>query len=1142
MIGRNEELFEQVYNITKLHAKVGVFPGITKIIFFFAIETLLIVQPLLIRQSARIAEALFYFNSAYTLLVVVLGIGMLLGKSVKLKSIFSLNMGLLLYPLDYVMLPLKLCSFIAYLRGSTAYLALSLADLLFALLLSQIQAAMLRDLNPSDKNFLSMMDSSVENWTLLLSPLKVLVLAVLADFSSDRSQQDAVMATFRVALNPVIGGFLVGIALLRRPFCQPLAEKVFTLCLLLSNLFCSLFEIMDSLTAAIKIAVFLLPASALVLLGLLEKGRFGQLSVSKENPPLQAIKDLLAQGADSTAKIHRQGQYRALLIENKQFKELLERMTSVLRQLAGPDLSSPGGLADMIMMRLPTIGNMVTPKSPMALANQRLLHGIVDHPFRPAIFGKKEDEEVVAEVKEEKKPAINLNPNLGMTAEEAMMLQISDEEIESHIIDLYLSNNKHSYHVFLRLMWMLKRRPSLLLVFTALGDLRHFNAKFRSNYLLYFAKREVEKFLLDFDIGGKKQGFLKGTKPVQHEKRTLTQQQSLKKGSVTVGTSQFQGGIGTGGVSELAQNANIKVSKKEFKYQMSRAAEEYVDLANVFHYKSSLKSLVHNIKEFSKLNREYVELITLPQQDLYHRTQLTQKLFDLDQKVRTEYEQIAGVAGDYDFQHLIPYFYHLHFNTNRHNDSERQFSEVAQKVASAQGLRQRNIKQPLNSNLINETVCLLIESQVSRFGTILDVYGKIDMLVDPSESIVGENYQIFLNDALKVYHDQVAVAMYETSLLGHHGEQLSKVKTGMVKIPFRNLLIPSHVLLKICPFAETGFKYMISIKPDFTDTRLFFSVDRLLQVDGYSSTLLNVVDEKYLASKVPLEMMMNTTYQNIVQLKQGYEHTLQVVNEPQVKSKAPKSKDNEKPPMAARARAGSTRTTNLQNLMATVGRPIENRSQTYGIEDGRSVRSRSLINSALPSGITHNLLAPTEMSKDFVHEEKVRFFAELQENNVPLSVRQLQMAATKESSKARRKSVAVITPPKATAIDKPFNDNDFVERSLKITAKYHCFMSDYAKIVGAPGHWVMYFHQHNNLFGTGSPSDVQHELGGDYSLSGNPGGHGFIHSNTPSGQKTADRDKNQAAGNSLLHNSPVNPNNSDSRFWLTKWVPASRVQ
>lgn len=1141
MIGRNEELFEQVYNLTKLHARVGLLPGLSKIIFFFLFETLLIVQPLLVRKSTRLLETLFYFNSAYTLLVIMLGVGMLLWKNVKLKSIFSLSMGMMLYPWDYVILPLKLCSFIGHLRSSTALLSLSLADFVFALLVAQVQASLFRDLNPSDKNFLSMMDSSVENWTLLLSPLKTLLLAVLTDFAADRSEQDTVLATFRLALNPVIGGFLIGIVLLRRPFCQPLTEKVFASSLLLSGLFCFLFEIMDNVTGAIKFAVFLLPPAVFVLLGLLEKGRYGRLSVSKENPPLQGIKDLLAQGADSTAKIHRQGQYRALLIENKQFKELLERMTSVLRQLAGPDLSSPGGLADMIMMRLPTLANIATPKSPMALTHQRLLHGIVEHPFRPAIFAKKEDEEIVAEVKEEKKPAIPINPNLGMSTEEAMMLQISDEEIESHIIDLYLSNSKQPYHVFLRLMWMLKRRPSLLLIFTALGDLRHFNAKFRSNYMLYFAKREVEKFLLDFDIGGKKQGFMRGSKPVQREKKAVAAQQSLKKGSVTVGTSQFQGGIGPGGISELAQNTNMKVSKKEFKYQMSRAAEEYVDLAHVFHYKSSLKTLVHNIKEFSKLNREYVELITLPQQDLYHRTQITQKLYDLDQKVRFEYQEIVGVVGDYDFQHLIPYFYHLHYNTNKHNDSERQFSEVSQKVASAQGLRQRNLKQPLNSNLINETVCLLIESQVSRFGTILDVYGKIDMLIDPSESIVGENYQIFLNDSLKVYHDQVTIAMYETSLLGHHGEQLSKVKTGMVKIPFRNLLIPSHVLLKICPFAGTGFKYMISIKPDFTDTRLFFSVDRLLQVDGYSSTLLNVVDEKYLATKVPLEMMMNTTYQNILQLKQGYEQTLHVTNEPQAKSKAIKSKEHEKPPIAARARAGSTRTTNLQNLMATVGRPIENRSQTYGIEDGRSVRSRSLINSALPSGITHNLLAPTEMSKDFVHEEKVRFFAELQDNG-PLSVRLMQAAGPKESPKARRKSVAVVTPPKASTPDKPFNDNDFIERSLKITAKYHCFLSDYAKIVGAQGHWVMYFHQQNNLFGSSPFSDAQQEFGGDYSLSGNPGGQGLIHSNTPSGQKTADRDKTQAAGNSQLHNSPANPNNSDSRSFLTQWVRVFREQ
>lgn len=1135
MIGRNEQLFEHVYLLMRVHSKVGLIPGLIKMLFFFTVHMLLILQPTALRKSEKLNNTLLYFNAAYSALVIVCLITLVLGRESRHKKLVAMFVAVLLYPWDYVMLPLKVCSFISHLQGDAVLMFVMLADVLFAGVLTQIHASLLRDLNPSDANFLSMLDTSLENWLFLLAPLQVIILAFIADLSPTRSTQEAILTWFRMALSPLLGGFLLGLMLLRRPFCHPIVERVFACSLLFSFGVCTLFEIFDTFSGMVRCSLFIIPVGVFILLKCLDKQRFGRLSVSTDNPPITDIKDLLAQGLDSTAKIFRQGQYRALLINNKQFKELLERMTSVLRQLAGPDLSTPGGLADMIMMRLPTLANISIPKSPISLANQKLLHNIAEHPLRPTILANKQEEEIVPEQKEDKKPQVQLQSNLAMSPEEAMMLQISDEEIESHIIDLYLSNSKKPYHIFLRLMWMIRRRPSLVLIFTALAELKQFNAKFRSNYLLYFAKREVEAFLLNFDVAGKKQSFSRITKLLGKERKPLVSQQSLKKGSVTVGTSQFQGGFGTAGISEFVQTANTRAGKKEFKYQMARAAEEYVDLAHVFYYKNTLKKLVHDIKEFSKLNREYVELITLPQQDLYHRTRISRSLYELDIEIQSEYQDLLTVSGDYEFQHLIPYYYHLHYNTNRHNSSERQFSEVSQKVASVQGLRQRNLKQPLNSNLINETVCLLIESQISRFGTIIEAYGKINMLMDTNDSLIGQSYQIFMNDSMKQMHDQVTVGLYESPLLGHHGEQLTKVKTGMVKVPFRNLLVPSHVLLKLCPFSDTGFKFIVSVKPDFTDNRLFFSVDRQLQVDGYSLTLLNLVEERYLAPKVPLELMMNTTYQNILQVKQGYEQHIyqQHDAEAKLRQKTGKTEKQERPPLAARARAGSTRTTNLQNLIAAGGRPIENRSQTYGMEDGRSARSRSLINSALPSGITHNLLAPTEVSKDFVQEEKVRFFAEVQED-VPASVRLMQAQQLKESKQSRRKSVAIPVAPKIANLDKPYNESEFIERSLKITAKYHSFVSDYARMVGVQGHWVMHFHQQNNMFGTSPFSlDAHQDQGAEYSLSGNPGGQGLIHSNTPSGQKTLDRDKGQTAGNSHLHNSPVNPNNSDSSRCLT---------
>ena len=263
-------------------------------------------------------------------------------------------------------------------------------------------------------------------------------------------------------------------------------------------------------------------------------------------------------------------------------------------------------------------------------------------------------------------------------------------------------------------------------------------------------------------------------------------------------------------------------------------------------------------------------------------------------------------------------------------------------------VQSNHIKKISNVNYLNECVLMTLDSQRSKFGTVLDIYGKTEMILDDPLELLGASYTVFMNESLKVFHEQLTTSIFDDNLNTPDSFNMSMSRPGFIKVPFRSIILPSMVKVRICPFHKSHFKFVVALKPDFADDKLYIAFDDLLRVDCYSSTFLPIIKEEYLRNSLPLQMLSSNVYALIT----NYAHLESDVG----KSKLAKDRLSKK-------RFASK---------SPIRHQLENKTANFFIEDAKS--NRSVLNSIHNSGGRSDNPTHSDMTREIVLDERLHFF------------------------------------------------------------------------------------------------------------------------------------------------------------------------
>ena len=983
-------IFEVVTQVNGISDKLGV----GKLLAFHLMDLSMVLLDAQFTLSRSTTVVAVYFHLGFTALVLAVG---LLGLALGTDGFARYLIAGTLYPVDYVITQLKLYTLVllfARSQGQVWQRYALLFDYFLFFLLTHTIVGFLRSWIPNKSHFHSVIRSPYEHALFAVVPLRVVMIELIP-------QDSSIGKALRVAIVAATTLVLCYLFVLHKPFFNKLAEVVHVNAVMLTGIFAVTCMLSGDKKVDRGLPVVVMCAPFVVYYFNLKLNMQADLKIiGGQACGLWEIKDLLVgEGANSIHSLKRLGKFRSYFVSTKKLSMALAENLPLLNlnfdiqptkaddkePQATNTTAAPLTSLNIITAETPRNGQARGIKQrsqPPPLPQQKENPG-TNFPLQSQVSQKQEadhgSDDFISNIK-----LFTKNKRLGVLSGSSDRDAEKKQEaakIEELLIDSYLgedpSTQGDSYRCFLKLVWAINKQFSLFKIFKLLSHLKFQSSKFGSKYLYLVAKKEVEKKLQTLDLN-------------QHFRtRRLKSIKELSKRAN----------------KKFSESENDKLKRQELSRQVRHCSQEVVDLLYPFLYKEQMEAISRDISRFSILNMDYLEQIAHFHQNLKKRLSLCNQMYVLDEAVCRKYDEFESFCNSADFQHLIPYYYHCFYNVNRHETTEGLRKRIRDRYAKMREDLLRRNKSIANSNIINDSVVLMIESHRSRHGIISDVYGKSQMFIEDLNEIIGGSYELFMTESLARLHQYIRDFVYHEPMGQMMGFELTVQRKGLIKVPFRNLVLPSIVLVKVCPDMKHDFKFLVAIKPMIHDSsNLYICVSAANQIEGYSAGFLSHFPEHYLTAGLSLEKVCPSLHQEIRQLRP----------ESQI---PPYLRYKDKRPPQVRHRSSMSRNTQIRSFN-------ENKLATF-LSDGAS--STNLQQNSPPfqgneeedkEEITQNeafKLFSSEQEDTFVERKfkivaKKHYFAahrfEIREGSLPFGFWFLFLTSNKETDGAEHRGVA----------------------------------------------------------------------------------------------------------------------------------------
>ena len=368
-------------------------------------------------------------------------------------------------------------------------------------------------------------------------------------------------------------------------------------------------------------------------------------------------------------------------------------------------------------------------------------------------------------------------------------LDIKDvyNDIDSLILNEFIKNrNRSIYSHMMKILWMLDNRIVLSEILRGLTEMAGKTTSFKSKFMYFYTKNQIEKTL---------KGYYYHRDLYFHKK------------------------------NEMRTKKVIKIE-----HELQKINEIGVDLSYAFFYKEKLKEMVDLIEAFIKLNRKYMSLLRAQSKSLKELNETCLLLYNLKIEIGYAFDRLHSRTRNVEILHLTPYFYFLSKCINLHRSASKVFKEYKQRVINKKNLIDEKSMVINDVNLFHQSVMLMIESQKKGFGTILDVYGNTKYLhISPLE-LKSKHMDCLIMESHRTAHSSSCRNFNNRTITPLLGDMIST----FVKLPDKDYVLKASINIKIIPYAYSDFKFIVGIKFNRLDSRMYILLDKNNNIDSFS--------------------------------------------------------------------------------------------------------------------------------------------------------------------------------------------------------------------------------------------------------------------------------------------------------------------
>lgn len=376
-------------------------------------------------------------------------------------------------------------------------------------------------------------------------------------------------------------------------------------------------------------------------------------------------------------------------------------------------------------------------------------------------------------------------------------------KIHSQVLNDFIKNSHGStYSHLLKIIWMLDNQTILHEVLRSLRRMLERGKSFKEKFMYRYAKRIIQNRFKDYYFH-KEMNFKTDS---LEEKNIIKIEQELKK------------------INEVG-----------------------VDLAYAFRYRDGIEEMVRLIQEFTEENKGYIKLLETQTKLLKELNTISSKLYALKGKIEFAFDRLHSQTRNVHAVHLTPYFYFLVKNVNLHRSASKIFKIYKQRMLNKKNLVDEKLMILKDVNLFSQSLIFMIESKAKDFGKILEVYGDSKYLkVNPNE-LKNTHMDSLIMESQRGPHTRSCEIFNEGVISPIIGDTVK----SFIKLPTKNLVLPVTYNIKIIPYEETDFKFVVGVKYNRSDSKMYILLDQANRIDSFSYNMKHIFrkGENFLDSK-----------------------------------------------------------------------------------------------------------------------------------------------------------------------------------------------------------------------------------------------------------------------------------------------------
>lgn len=395
-------------------------------------------------------------------------------------------------------------------------------------------------------------------------------------------------------------------------------------------------------------------------------------------------------------------------------------------------------------------------------------------------------------------------------------------QIHNQVLNDFIKDSRGSnYSHLIKILWMLENHIVVNEILKSMGQMIGKAKSLKDKFMYRYAKRQIQEKLKGYYFH--KDIYFNKTSRNLKEKKIIKIEQELKK------------------INDVG-----------------------VDLAYAFKYRARIEKMIKLIQEFVELNKKFVTLLGAQSKALSELNSLSSKLYVLKGKIDYAFDQLHSETRNVEATHLTPYFYFLVKTVNLHRSASKIFKIYKQRMINKRNLIDEKSMILKDVNLFSQSLIMMVESRKKGFGTILEVYGDTKYLKVRPLELKGKHMDCLIMESQRAAHNISCDIFNENVMSPIIGDTVK----SFIKLPARDLMLPVTYNIKIIPYEETDFKYVVGVKYNRSDSKMHVLLDKNNKVDCFSYNMKYVFKraEEFLDKKKPLKELSKECYDRIVKI------------------------------------------------------------------------------------------------------------------------------------------------------------------------------------------------------------------------------------------------------------------------------------